>query len=460
MSKQITENVQFAAGASSLATRMMGGVKLTLTAFSFYSLAISAFAQSPAAPERGFTLSPDIETQIVLRTQPDAACDLHPAGVADPAHSMRLFADAEGYVRFHARPKQNGQEARVQLDCGAAVYPLHLRSSASPTADMPAPLTSVPIPKGAKVLPALTEEAAQQLSDNEVLGQGYPPRPDAAASPDNYAKWLDLVSRPITLLPSHPVSRSNISHGPGSIQAGIELLPNWSGFEARGSAGSYMSVQGEWNVPPIAISEPGFSTSSATWVGLDGDITNFGPRDLVQAGTEQDNFDFGFGYFSGYYAWTELLPNQPTEQPVNLPVNAGDDIFVSVWIGDSGGFLDVNGPYAFFYLYNKTQHQAVKVQTPLGSTFFSGSEAEWIMERPCQCTASTAIYTELSAYVTAVMSNAYVLPAKGSWIPAGTAANIQLTMYENNNPQPDNNLLSNALKLAPTVVQFFWHNFH
>jgi len=27
---------------------------------------------------------------------------------------------------------------------------------------------------------------------------GYPPRPDATAWPDRYAKWLDRVSRPVT----------------------------------------------------------------------------------------------------------------------------------------------------------------------------------------------------------------------------------------------------------------------
>src|ERR1700736_4350836 len=87
-------------------------------------LAVPASAQT--APERGFTIAPNVETPIMLQTQPDAACDLHVAGVTDPAQNMRLYANEEGYVRFHVRSKQDAEEVRVQLDCGAAVYPLHL----------------------------------------------------------------------------------------------------------------------------------------------------------------------------------------------------------------------------------------------------------------------------------------------------------------------------------------------
>jgi hypothetical protein len=74
-------------------------------------LAVPASAQNAVtAPEQRFTIAPNVETPIVLQTQPDAACDLHLAGVTDPAQNMRLYANEEGYVRFHVRSKQDAEE--------------------------------------------------------------------------------------------------------------------------------------------------------------------------------------------------------------------------------------------------------------------------------------------------------------------------------------------------------------
>src|SRR5580700_7131948 len=92
---------------------------------------------------------------------------------------------------------------RVQLDCGAAVYPLHLRAGSAPTAAMPTPKAVMPVPRGSQVLPALTEQEAKLLSHNDLIARGYPLRPDAEASQGKFAKWLDLVSRPLTVLPPH-----------------------------------------------------------------------------------------------------------------------------------------------------------------------------------------------------------------------------------------------------------------
>ena len=193
---------------------------LMLTALLLGGLALPASAQNhPVArvsPEKHLTIPPDVSTPVVLQTEPDAACALHDAGVSDPSQTMRLYGNIEGYVRFHFTPKQDIQDAHLELDCATqdavTTHPLHLRIAASPTADMPAPESSVPTPAGSKILPALTDEAARQLSDQEVLAQGYPPRPNAAESPEAYANWLGRFSRPITLLPPHSVSRSDISH--------------------------------------------------------------------------------------------------------------------------------------------------------------------------------------------------------------------------------------------------------
>jgi hypothetical protein len=137
-------------------------------------LATPTAAQNPpvthTVPERHFTVPPDVPTAVVVQTEPDAACDLHAAGVNNPSQTVRFYGNSEGYVRFHFTPLQDVQDAYLQLDCTAAgmvtTHPVHLRVAASPTEDMPAPARSIPAPAGSTIRPALTDEAAQLLSDD------------------------------------------------------------------------------------------------------------------------------------------------------------------------------------------------------------------------------------------------------------------------------------------------------
>jgi hypothetical protein len=139
---QNTQNVKFAA----LCVLLTGG------------LAAPASAQTPPrllAREQGFSLPASAHMPVVVQTQADAACDLHLPG--DTAHALRLYANPEGYVLIHFTTRPDPQEVRAELDCttasGIITYPLHLRTGSGATADMPAPQTSIPIPKAARVLP-------------------------------------------------------------------------------------------------------------------------------------------------------------------------------------------------------------------------------------------------------------------------------------------------------------------
>lgn len=168
---------------------------LILAGMALSVVAIPAFAQdlpaTEAALETGYTVGSEVATPIVMKTLPDAACDLHTVGVSDAAHSLRIYANGDGYFKFHVTPRQESVEGdHMQIDCTSAgkvtTYLLHLRASNAPTPDMPAPQTVMPPPSGSKVLPALTESEAQSMSREDLLARGYPPRPDAAALPDNY----------------------------------------------------------------------------------------------------------------------------------------------------------------------------------------------------------------------------------------------------------------------------------
>ena len=130
-----------------------------------------------------------------------------------------------------------------------------------------------------------------------------------------------------------------LSHGPQDTL-------NWSGYELRGPAGSYDWVSAEWNVPPVT-GETNTVTYSSLWVGLDGD----GSADLVQAGTAQANTTIfipfqGTMSTSTYYAWTEFLPQQPTEQQItNFPIHPGDHMLVQVFIANAGQMPSLSGVF-------------------------------------------------------------------------------------------------------------------
>ena len=102
----------------------------------------------------------------------------------------------------------------------------------------------------------------------------------------------------------------------------------------------------------------------------------------MQAGTEQNAIE-AFGIlFTGYYAWSELLPNEPTEQEL-FSVNAGDENqHVEVWISTGSGAPNPNGGYGAFRVVDVTQNEQAQFYVPLAGTYYNGTEAEWIMERP------------------------------------------------------------------------------
>ena len=271
---------------------------------------------------------------------------------------------------------------------------------------------------------------------------GYPARPDVLTSPDQYAKWLVRVSRDMVILPSHMVSRSDITATPASYTSS-----NWSGLEAHSSTKkTYSAVSALWEVPVIALaSSDGNTDYSAFWIGLDGD----GTSDLVQAGTEQDAVEFFGLLFTQYYAWSELLPNQPTEQEV-FSVNPGDEISVEVWISTGSGAPNANGGYGAFRIEDVTQNESTgSFYVPLSGTTFNGTEAEWIMERP----KVNGGFPELAAYLITNMFDGSVLQVKGTkWVDCGTAANRNISMYNGKDE------LSEAVWLGSgsTQISYFW----
>ncbi len=373
-----------------------------------------------ATPPVRHTIPPGRSTLIFWQAAPDAECYLIDHNASDHRSGLRLFADQSGVVRFYALPTAGCDElVRMAIICKTGGlttrHPFEFRVNHQCDADFPLPPreNAAVRPKGS-VRPALTEEEALRLSDEEIRGRGYPSRPDPEAAPGAFLTWRRMVLTPMTLVSPRAAPRPDIIRQRRKDRGGAAPLPldriiipktspNWSGFELLGTDGSFVTVQGQWQVPPLTAGiAPNEPTATVVWVGLDG----YDLPDLVQAGTYQECRPFigGIVWYS-YFAWTLILPLQSSvQQCTNFDVLAGDEVWVALTTNWDGGAS------VFFELANLTRGTVCQGATPKGGTFVPGTEAEWIVERP-EIIPPMGNYFDLADYGSTVISNAYVLRA-------------------------------------------------
>jgi Peptidase A4 family len=439
---------------------------LIATSLSFGQQLDSVSTQLQEALPVRLTAAPQVDSVITMNAIASSMCVLHAQGSSDAKQSLRLFADDNGAVRFHVRPSAESDEvARFQLDCEPNGkinrFPLELRASSSPTEDMPAPASEAPHAKpGSFVLPALTEEQATSLSEQQLLQRGDPPRPDPEQNPGAFARWLKVVTKPATFVPPGLIANPGVTHKPQKVENSTSTKNNhWSGFELDGPAFTFDFVQGQWTVPSIILGETGVPTYSSLWIGLDGD----GTIDLVQDGTEQDGFEYC--YYSDcwdittYYAWTEYVPQQPFAQVVSgLTVDPGDEIYsfldTCTFYG-SDCEMQPLGSDAQFVIWDMTRGEYTIVYTPSLPYFCLGIEAEWILERP----EVNGSFPDLADYGFAGMGSAAACNYAftncmdyGS--PSGGVTTKEIWMNNGND------LLSWVLPISDTEMQFQWWAWH
>jgi hypothetical protein len=367
-----------------------------------------------------YTISPAGQTEIEMQVQPNAVCSLHARGDDDPDHRIKAFADSQGFVRFHVGTEHptvatdDAETLVVDAEVGGrtARHEVAFRAADKPTADFPSapkPRASTDIP-GAVEYPGLEEAKALDITAEEVSVLGLPPRPDRREDPQKFDDWIRTATRPTVFVPPDLRNNPDVSHLRVGKRRLVDLdfkaLPpelftpvvakpqnsnNWCGYERlrrhhlvfrNGNIvpvwdAAFTSVHGRWTVP-TAYPPLGDSGYSSTWVGIDGD----GTTDLVQAGTEHDSVKIGLYYTTVYRAWTEFLPQQPTEKVVaNFAIAPGDDVRVTVDMQLADGNPSRTGNAAFI-INNLTKGVWTVVNTPRGTTRVGGSEAVWITERP------------------------------------------------------------------------------
>jgi hypothetical protein len=150
------------------------------------------------------------------------------------------------------------------------------------------------------------------------------------------------------------------------IRLGSSKTLNWAGYVAATNLRkprnhSVTDVQGTWVVPTVA-SSGAEDTSSAIWVGIDGNSDNT----VEQIGTEQD-------WNSGaplYYAWFEMYPAAGYYLP-SFPVQPGDVISAEVQFIPKNQFV--------LTISNLTENAAFSITKKRSAKCTS---AEWIVEAP------------------------------------------------------------------------------
>lgn len=388
------------------------------------------------------SLLPEVETLIAIQTTPYAVCYLTHKDARD--HRLQLDADASGVVRFHARASECSQSIELQLECECAdgqktMHVIELHADARPSRPEGAVVTDSGVVHGTVVPPLEGDPLA--LTNPELIARGYPPRPDPCLAPARYARWLRRVSRPFTRVEPRMVPHPGVRFAP---ERACRTLPpdresptlplppslaiatvfnstslSWSGALLTHPVAQFFLIQADWPVPVVFRNPPGLGYSAAAeWIGLDNTST-----DLYQSGTDSEVFSIPFipeWSFTNYWMWIEALPFDPWGLP-NFPVSPGDEISVDIFVADeNGNTWFQNGSWGgltpldnsvWFMIYNMSKGLSLWGTLPTApqsaggrsSTGFTGSTAEFILERP----SVNNSLVPLALFVPAVMTSCW-----------------------------------------------------
>lgn len=172
------------------------------------------------------------------------------------------------------------------------------------------------------------------------------------------------------------------THAPSSASATVTVLPvdssvsedmgNWAGYAATGD--TFTTVSASWTVPTAncgtLLNKGDSLSSSATWVGIDGD----GSNSVEQIGTDSNCIPIDSGE---YQAWWEMYPGGPTF--ITIPgtpiyrVGPGDVMSASVKATSTPGT---------YTLSIEDYNQGWTFATTKASPGAPGASAECIEEQP------------------------------------------------------------------------------
>jgi len=272
---------------------------------------------------------------------------------------------------------------------------------------------------------------ALTASDEQLADFGFPPRPDPAVLPKQYASWAKAILASHTrIVPT--LEQTSIFHGPARLREEVESgrastleSYNWSGYvdlnDATRFGSSSFSAIATDVVVPTASQAFGVCSGNAdygsSWAGMDGATSN----DVLQAGIEFDAYCFEGVTATLYSAWFEWYPSAEI-RITNFPIAPGDDYFLEVW--------NTSATQGYAYLVNENANEAVTISfNPPSGTKLIGNSAEWITERP-ESNGTTATLTN---YIAEPFWNAYGTTHENRVFDPGSSA--AMVMFDSNSKE-------------------------
>lgn len=334
----------------------------------------SGRAQEPGRGKRGPTAPGKGFVPASVKVRPGLQCSIYPEG-SDPSTGLAVFADDDGYVRFHAvRAAEGDAVKRLTLDCKGPAG-RHFPFSADLTSDAtfePRPL-DLANERGAD-RPALTGDPLRH-TQSELIDAGYGLRPDPKKDAAAYERWLAAASKPGRMLQAkRPSSHENTvittTGGP------------WVGSVLGGSP-SYIAIEATFNVPKgIPGGDKTTGTEISIWDGLGGFGTGPG---LIQAGVslQTNSVIATYGSWREYCCGHGLNGNSNNYGGAFTPY-PGDEIYDVNWYCDAKGNPNLNGGYGCSFLQDLTTGAILSCTRPQGTP---GSTPCWSANAHPLCSA-------------------------------------------------------------------------
>ena len=430
------------------------------------------------------------DNAVVAQVLPNAACTLCPADVTAGGDCLNVPSNDSGGVTFYYNTSSSTSVHTLLLNCrdlrgNVGTYSLQLQASANARA------LTAPAPKGT-IRPALTGDPLS-YTDAQLVGMGFPPRPDPTQAPDRYQQWLDLVSRASTKVSGRPIPMPGLRGG--------TYFWAWAGYRAT-SHPAYTQVQAVWQVPyPYGETNNfGYVDTSSLWVGLgDGSVT-YSNGDMWQGASEQDVTCYLSGgdiaCVRGYYSWVQVIHEDGTPVPPtgngqccsmvtwDMGFRPWHYVYIELWIGDINGnpktsltkplyawwyFWDENtnayySDYGGWYYVDNNGQPHCRGCDPndpdndgrLPSFIqFTGGSAEWIVER-----TSGAGTPHLAYFGTALMMGADFYNPSENWRAYQYDNPTQITMTSNGNSTDPVLATANQVQGHQDQIKFQWYRFY
>jgi hypothetical protein len=387
-------------------------VKYPLLLAVWFSGGIWAAEPPHIVPSRLPTDARHFEPASVL-VKPGLRCELQSERNVDPAQTISLLTDADGYARFHAlRATAADRTQRLSLTCAdstgkASTYSVDLTSAE----------TFVPRPLDLAAEPGIDRPALSgdpmSYSQGQLIAAGYGLRPDPTQNPAAYARWLASAAKPGRLLQT----KRPAPHAPSAISNSVTSItaPYWVGSALTGSP-NYESTEMIFNVPAaIAGGDQTTATAISIWNGLGGFGTGSG---LIQGGvTIQTTPTAAF-----YGVFREYCCGDPDSNGYGgaFTPNPGDQVYSSQWYCDANGNININGGYGCSFLHDITAGAILSCISATGSPCWSvkalplcsvnptaencmtlGKAAEFIVENQSpQISSTSTAFTDFAPTVT------------------------------------------------------------